>query len=320
MSSSSTTTTTATTTKQSVQWPVKTSEFQNAAMDSTRWNDFPFRDDDVIIASWGKSGTTWMQQIVSQLIFNGSEDAPIHEASPWLDLRFLPPGFATGVLEAQTHRRFIKTHSPLENLNCSPKAKYIFCARDGRDVIWSMHNHLFYATPGFYSLMNDTPGRIGHVAERPQEDIRSYFHDVVENDDRPTVTFPFWRVIRGWFAAKDTPNLLLVHFADLKKDLSGEIKRIADFLDIELTQEKLAEITSHCTFDYMKANAKKVSPEQAPLMWQNGAETFINKGTNGRWRDVLTQEDVKLYEDKARSELGEECAKWLAEGGRVQPY
>ncbi|KAG9763292.1 P-loop containing nucleoside triphosphate hydrolase protein, partial [Aureobasidium melanogenum] len=168
--------------------------------------------------------------------------------------------------------------------------------------------------------MNDTPGRVGHAAERPQADIREYFLDVIQMDDRPTITYPFWNVIRGWYAAKDTPNLLFVHFNDLKKDLSGEIQRIADFLNIEVTQEKLVHITGHCTFEYMKANAKKVSPEQAPMMWENGAETFINKGSNGRWRDVLTKDDIKLYEDKANSELGEECAKWLAEGGRVQKY
>ncbi|KAH0332986.1 P-loop containing nucleoside triphosphate hydrolase protein, partial [Aureobasidium melanogenum] len=310
---------TTTTLEPSVQWPVKTSEFQNHAIDSTRWDNFPFRDDDVVIASWGKSGTTWMQQIVSQLIFNGSEDAPVHEVSPWLDLRPLPEGLATGLLEAQTHRRFMKTHCPLQNLVYSPKAKYIFCARDGRDVIWSMHNHLYHATPAFYEIMN-TPGHLGHASERPQADVREYFLDFIEDDNRSTITYPFWNVIRGWYAAKDTPNLLFVHFNDLKKDLSGEIQRIATFLDIGVTQEKLAEITEHCTFEYMKANAKKMSPEQAPMMWENGAETFINKGSNGRWRDVLTADDIKLYEDKANSELGEECAKWLAEGGRIQPY
>ncbi|KAH0364826.1 P-loop containing nucleoside triphosphate hydrolase protein, partial [Aureobasidium melanogenum] len=183
-----------------------------------------------------------MQQIVSQLIFDGSEDAPVHEASPWLDLRPLPEKFVTALLEAQTHRRFIKTHSPLENLVYSPKAKYIFCARDGRDVIWSMHNHLVHATPAFYEMMN-TPGHLGHASERPQADVREYFLDFMANDNRATITYPFWNVIRGCLN-------------DLKEDLSGEIQRIADFLDIKVTQEKLAEITGHCTFEYMKANAK----------------------------------------------------------------
>ena len=97
----------------SPQWPVKTSEFQNHHADSTRWNDFQFRPDDIVIASWGKSGTTWLQQIVSQLVFQGSEEVPMNVTSPWLDFRPIPLEPVTGLLEAQKHRRFIKTHLAL---------------------------------------------------------------------------------------------------------------------------------------------------------------------------------------------------------------
>lgn len=41
--------------------PVKTREMHNHHMDSTIWNDFSFRDDDIVIATYAKSGTTWMQ-------------------------------------------------------------------------------------------------------------------------------------------------------------------------------------------------------------------------------------------------------------------
>ena len=66
-------------------WPVKTRELHNHHMDSTVWNDFKFRNDDVIVATWAKSGTTWTQQIVSQLIFNGMEGINVPMLSPWLD-------------------------------------------------------------------------------------------------------------------------------------------------------------------------------------------------------------------------------------------
>ena len=66
--------------------PKKTRELHNHHFDSTIWNDFKFRDDDIIIATYAKSGTTWLQQIVSQLIFNGAEDLEVAEMSPWLDL------------------------------------------------------------------------------------------------------------------------------------------------------------------------------------------------------------------------------------------
>jgi aryl sulfotransferase len=74
-------------------------------MDSARWHGFPFRDDDIIIATWPKSGTTWVQQIVSQLIFRAVGPA-LDRTSPWLECLLYPPELLQA-LEAQTHRRFI---------------------------------------------------------------------------------------------------------------------------------------------------------------------------------------------------------------------
>lgn len=57
--------------------PIKTREMHNHHMDSTVWNDIDFRDDDIVIATYAKSGTSWMQQIISQLIFQGQEGLPV---------------------------------------------------------------------------------------------------------------------------------------------------------------------------------------------------------------------------------------------------
>ena len=73
-------------------------------------------------------------------------------------------------------------------------------------------------------------------------------------------------------------------------------------------------MVEHCSFAWMKANATKSTPLGGA--WDGGAEVFINKGTNGRWRDVLTLEDNNRYETIAREQLGEECARWLATGER----
>jgi aryl sulfotransferase len=73
-----------------IAWPRKTREMHNHHFDSTIWNDLQFRDDDIVIGTYAKSGTTWVQQIVSQLIFNGQEGLEVAEMSPWLDLR-VPP-------------------------------------------------------------------------------------------------------------------------------------------------------------------------------------------------------------------------------------
>jgi hypothetical protein len=126
-------------------WPRKTRELHTQFFDSSVWNEFRFRPDDVVIASYAKAGTTWTQQIVAQLIFGGREGIDVAALSPWLDMRFPPKEVKLALLEAQQHRRFIKTHLPVDALVFSPDAKYIYVARDGRDVVWSFYNH--HATP-----------------------------------------------------------------------------------------------------------------------------------------------------------------------------
>ena len=69
----------------------------------------------------------------------------------------------------------------------------------------------------------------------------------------------------------------------------------------------------HCSFDYMKANAT-LSVPLGGAFWDGGAETFLHKGTNGRWRDTLSAEESAAYERRAVAELGKNCADWLLTG------
>ena len=152
---------------ENIQWPRKTRELHNHHFDSTIWNDFAFRDDDIVIATYAKSGTTWMQQIVGQLLFDGAPDVAVAELSPWLDLRVPPKEVKLTAVAAQRHRRFLKTHLPVDALVYSPQAKYLYIGRDGRDVVWSMHNHHANANELWYQALNDTPGRVGPPIGRP---------------------------------------------------------------------------------------------------------------------------------------------------------
>ena len=291
--------------------PVKTREFQNHHFDSTIWNDFEFRADDIIISTYAKSGTTWMQQIVSQLLFNGAEGLEVAEMSPWLDLRVPPKEVKLPMVEAQSHRRFLKTHLPVDALVFSEKAKYIYIGRDGRDVVWSMYNHHANANETWYDLLNDTPGRVGPPIKKPPLDVRRYYHDWLDGNGHPW--WPFWENIRSWWEVRDLPNVHFVHFAKLKQDMPGEIQKIAAFLDVPIYEDTWDAILQHCSFDYMKVNATKSVP-LGGLFWDGGAQTFIHKGTNGRWRDVLSEAESQKYEWLAREELGEDCAHWLATG------
>lgn len=291
--------------------PRKIRELHNHHFDSTIWNDFQFRDDDIIIATYAKAGTTWLQQIISQLIFNGAEGLDVAEMSPWIDLRVPPKEVKLPMVEAQTHRRFIKTHLPVDALVFSEKARYIYIGRDGRDVLWSLHHHHSTANDTWYGALNDTPGRVGPPIEPPPESITQYYHDWLDKDGYPM--WPFWENVSSWWDIRDQPNVMLLHFESLKQDMPGEIRRIAEFLDIPIDETKWEAILEHCSFDYMKANATKSVP-LGGAFWDGGAQTFINKGANGRWRDVLSQQEVKKYEQIASDNLDADCAQWLATG------
>ncbi|HEX4080295.1 MAG TPA: sulfotransferase domain-containing protein [Rhizomicrobium sp.] len=300
----------------SLEQPKKLREFHNHHFDSTVWNGFSFRDDDIVIATYGKSGTTWVQNIVAQLLFDGAEGLPVAEMSPWLDLRVPPKDVKLAAVEAQTHRRFLKTHLPVDALVFSPRAKYLYIARDGRDVVWSLYNHHATANALWYQALNDTPGRIGPPIGKPPASVRQYFLEWLDGDGHPF--WSFWENVATWWDIRARPNVMLLHFAGLKADLPGQMRRIADFLDIAIDEHSWSRILGHCGFDYMKANAAASAP-LGGAFWDGGAETFINKGSNGRWRDVLTEEDIARYEAMAVARLGAACAGWLATGRMEQP-
>lgn len=293
-----------------IAWPVKARDIHNHHMNSTVWDSFKFRDGDIVIGTYGKSGTTWAQQIIAQLIFNGAEGIDVSPLSPWLDLRIMPPE-AIAALEHIPHRRFVKTHLPVDALVFSPTAKYIYVGRDGRDAIWSLFNHYANMSDEFLAALNNAPGLVGDPLPPCPPDAAQLFRSWFVNDGKPF--WPFWENIRSWWKVRTLPNVMLIHFNDMKRDLPGSIRDIAAFLDIAIDEAVFPDIVEHCTFDYMKAHAEQMTP-LAGKPWRGGAATFINKGTNGRWRDTLTAAEIAAYEAKAVAELGPDCAKWLAGG------
>lgn len=290
-----------------IAWPVKRRELTKWVIDSRQWNGFEFRDDDIVIATWAKSGTTWTQQIVSQLVFAGEADLYGQERSPWLDSRISPDALERAA--AQTHRRYLKTHLPIESLVYSPQAKYLYVGRDGRDCYWSWHNHHSGFTPEQLARINalypDQP-----PVPYPNPDVRLAFLQWLDRDAYPN--WPFWSHVQGWFDARHLPNLKLVHFANLKADLQGEIEKIAAFLEIDVDPKLWPAILEHCSFDYMRMLAMR--SERAKLLFKEGGATFINKGTNGRWRDLLTADDIARYDAEVKRNLTSDCAEWLAAG------
>jgi aryl sulfotransferase len=163
----------------------------------------------------------------------------------------------------------------------------------------------------WYQALNDTPGRVGPPIEPPPDDIRQYWHEWLERDGHPF--WPFWENIRTWWQIRHLPNVLFIHFAKLKQDMPGQMRRIAAFLDIPINEQRWNTILEYCSFHWMKQNATKSVP-LGGAFWDAGAQVFINKGANGRWAETLTAAESAAYEARAIRELGPDCAKWLATG------
>ena len=249
--------------------------------------------------------------MVAQMLLGPDPDLAVAEMSPWIDLRVPPKSVKLQSVEAQTHRRFLKTHLPVDALVFSPKAKYLYVGRDGRDVVWSLHNHHSMANELWYEALNETPGRVGPPIARPTKDIRQYWLEWLTRDGYPF--WPFWENVRSWWAIRGLPNVLFVHFNDLKRDMPGQMRRIAAFLSLEIEDSKWPLILEYCSFEWMKRNATRFTALDGAI-FEGGAKSFIHKGSNGRWSDTLTLSDSARYEAMAVRELGPECARWLAGG------
>lgn len=304
--------------------PQVTRTYQNHAGDSTRWQRYQPRADDIVICTPPKSGTTWTQEIVRQLVFCGQPDAPerdslaLRQISPWLEQHRFPLDEVLNLLEAQQHRRFIKSHLPLDGLPYFPQVKYLVVGRDARDVAMSMWNHYTEFVDAQYERSQHLPAQFGEPLPLPPSDIHIFWRTWITRGSFAWTSdgYPFNSVlhhIQSWWSYRHLPNILFIHYSDLKSDLPGEIRRMAKFLTIPQVDVWMSSITHAVTLEAMREREERLDPGMKHV-WREGARTFFHKGTNGRWRDVLSAEEVQMYEEKAAQVLTPDCRAWLEQG------
>ncbi len=286
-------------------------EYRNAVMDNGRWAGFEPRPGDIFVCTPSKCGTTWMQVIVANLLWpDGEFPGPIvNGICPWIEAKFMPADAMHEMLGKQTHRRSMKSHTPADGIPWFPEAKYITVARDGRDAFMSWCNHI--RRMKMTELLNARAEEEG-LATLPTfdgEDFKGYFAQwLVDNN--------FFDVVASYWERRDQPNLLFVHYNDLKADLEAEMRRVAAFLDIELDADQWPAVVERCTFEGMRSAGERIGAFDAGF--EGGVEGFLFKGTNGRWRDVLDAEDLAAYERRLAETMPADAARWVELGRHGQ--
>ena len=301
---------------------------QSPATDSRRWDAFQPRDGDIVIATFAKCGTTWTQRIVDLLVFQSPDVRQFGETSPWLDATIFNPLEADlATLEAQTHRRYIKSHLPFDALPVWDTVKYIHVGRDGRDARLSWQNHEQGFRPEFMARI--ASNAMALAAQQgaapagpppaPPEDPREYLLQWLDGLEVTLAapggaTSTFFGFEATYWRERHRPNLLLVHYNDLKEDLTGEMRRITDFLGIETPETLMPSLVEAARFETMKADGDALLPG-LKAGFDRGADRFLHQGRSGRWREHLQPEDIARYDAIVRRAASPGLASWL-EGGR----
>jgi aryl sulfotransferase len=290
--------------------------YRTAVSDSALWADFRFRPGDVIISPPPKCGTTWMQMLCALLIFDTAEfPRPLTELSPWLDAVTYDTAATKAELESQRHRRFIKTHTPLDGLPFHTDVTYLCVARDPRDAMLSFENAMANISPQAIVDGGLDPEASAPPSEDPVERFRLWADAELVNDPTSfgSTLANVVNHVRTYWDRRDEPQVALFHYDELKADLPGQLARLAEVLSIEMSQERIEELAAAATFDNMRHRADELAPGIDAKLWRNNRD-FFRSGTSGQWRQLLDQADIDRYHKRVAELAPPDLAAWLHAG------
>ncbi|KAK2174926.1 hypothetical protein NP493_767g01071 [Ridgeia piscesae] len=261
----------------------------------TKLEQFVCTEDDVLVASFPKSGSTWVQEVV-YLLKNNLDEKKARKQNMedrFPQLEYTIPGLAA--LEAEKGPRLLKTHLPYEmlpqNVQTEGKTKVIYIMRNPKDVCVSSY---------FYSRM--------HLFLNYQSDLAHYCSSFLSG----RVNFgPWWDHMKSYWEHRYDPNILVITYEDMLQDPSKTIQSIASFLGKDLSTKQVARIAKYCSFDEMKKNpASNYSWwDKLGIRLPEEAE-FLRSGKVGEWIEHLSNEQ-SAYIDKL-------CQMYLTPAG-IEP-
>ncbi|HEX6246729.1 MAG TPA: sulfotransferase domain-containing protein [Nocardioidaceae bacterium] len=278
--------------------------------DSARWRGFPFRDGDIVISTRSKSGTTWMQMICALLVFRTTDlPRPLAELSPWLDWLVTPRDEVYAMLAAQAHRRFIKTHTPLDGVPSRPGVTYVVVARHPLDMAVSL----------YHQSANLDRRRIAELTGRPERErpprppLEEWLVEWVEDDPDPreeldSLPGVMHHLTDAW-VRRSAGNVVLVHYDDLRTDLEGQMRLLADRFGIDVPDALVTDLVAAASFDRMRARADLLVPDRRGVLKSPSA--FFRQGGSGEGRTRLTPAQQERYDERAAGLAPPDLLSWL---------
>lgn len=259
--------------------------------------------DDVFVASYPKSGTTWTQFVVLSILNKGNTPRTLADfllASPYLEL--------TGAESAEKMVRPgpLKTHLPYHLKPHSSQAKYIYVARNPYDVCVSYYYHTRALTP------------------TSEKDVSfAKFHDMFITGKLSYCEY-FDHVV-PWYEHRNDPNVFFFTYESMRQDPYLWALKIADFLGVQYGRELRANPST--LKNVVEASSmqcmKEVLNERMPMLMEelvslppektlecvevyrgmvelmkntHKYEGFVRKGVVGGWKDCFTPELIKETE------------------------
>ena len=260
-----------------------------------RLKNWKVRQDDVYILSFPKNGATWIQELVWLVLndcnFKEATATPLDNRFPFLDVPVLTdyrrdelPSLKQGdylkTVDEMPSPRLMKSHFRLCLLpdDLLEKSKVVICLRNPKDTVVSYYHH---------EKRVNVYGYTG--------DFQTFFTDFMDNRIRYCSYFDYTKEV---WQQRDHPNVCLVFFEDMKKDLASSVKQVARFFKKSLSDDMVDALVDHLSFTKMKHNPA-VNREEGVLngIFNNKESHFMRKGEVGDWKNYFTDEMNKRMDE-----------------------
>lgn len=295
-----------------------TVRYRSPEEDSARWAGFEFRDGDIVISSRSKHGTTWTQMICALLVLQTPRlPAPLAELSPWLDWLVLDRDDLFRRLAAQPHRRFVKTHTPLDGVPLDDRVHYIVVARHPLDAAVSLyHQGANIDRDRLRSLTSASAPSTAAANPRPRPDLHDWLMAWVEDDDDPREQLDSLPGVllhlRDAWSRRERPNVILLHYDDLRSDLDGQMRSLAARLGIDVPSQTWPDLVTAAGFDSMRGDPGLNAPNPVGVLKDPAA--FFRRGTSGAAEEVLSAAEVDRYRRRVATLGPPDLLEWLHRG------